>query len=64
MPGHPARVEMRVVAALDSNVSTPASADRRRSANRMTRHELDQLISGLLFVALFFLALGLIISSL
>jgi hypothetical protein len=55
---------MRVVAALDSNVSAPASADRRRRANRMTWHELDQLISGLLFVVLLFLALGLIISSL
>ena len=55
---------MRVVAALDLNVSAPASADRRRRANRMTWHELDQLISGLLFVVLLFLALGLIISSL
>jgi hypothetical protein len=53
-----------VVSALDSNVSASASADRRRRTNRMTWHELDQLISGLLFVVLSFLALALIISSL
>jgi hypothetical protein len=57
-------VEIGVVAALDSNVSTPASADRRHRPNRMTWYELDQLVSGLLFVVLLFLALGLIISSL
>jgi len=51
-----------MVAALDSDVSAPSSADRHRRANRLTWHELDQLVSGLLFLVLFFLALALIVN--
>jgi len=48
-----------MVTALDSNVSTKSSAYRHRRANRM---EVDQLVSGLLFLVMFFLALALIVN--